>query len=137
MNNEQLKADKVRVLADLNCIKNEYISDPDFALENLDMLGFDIGAKGKITIKTPGGYFKFMIERIDQITELVEMHYPENLENSFTNSCQDNEDEIQDALTDASHNFTTALKSKNEGLINLFRSELDKVLARKDALLYA
>jgi len=137
MNSEQLKADKDRVLTDLLFIRSEYVSDPDFALENLGTFGYNIDKKGKITIKTPGGYFKFQIEDIDRIIELVENHYPEDSEPTFTNSAVDVEDEIQTLLDNAKHNLKTARNSGNAGLIDLFTTELANAISRKMSLIYA
>jgi len=136
MNNEQLKADKTRVLAELNFIKAEYEADPSNVVNNLFDFGYYVEQSGKVTIKTPGGQFSFMVSDYDRIIELVEAHYPEDLEQTFTNSCVDNEDEVHTAIQNARHNLKTAIASGNEGLVILFMSELDKANARKEALIY-
>ena len=137
MNNEELKADKARVMTELKLVKELYESDPYFALENLDIFGYNINEKGKITIMIPGGFFSFKIENIDRIIELVEAHYPEDQKPTYTNSAIDYNGELQALIDDAKHNLNTAIASGNAGLIQLFTAELDKVNARKASLQYA
>ena len=135
--NNQLKADKDRVLTELNFIKEEYFRAPEFALEELESFGFDISTDGRISIKTPGGYFRFKIENIERVILNVEIYYPENLNVDVREEdCGLVSDVVEDNL-DALENLRSACRSGNEDLMNLFRSELDKVLARKEALIHA
>lgn len=167
MNNQQLKADKDRVLAELNFIKNELHATLDeiakayfaehktFAklegtpftinedvIEDLRCMGVDVSDKGQASIKTPGGHFAFPVHRFEAVIELVKKYYPADLlpygdvylhpsgRRAWWNPkgmCRMPGPSLYFPMPeqDNIHNFNTALKSGNKGLIELFAKALD------------
>ena len=139
-----LKADKVRILTELNFIKQELSLFPDgvSAVPELQLMGIDVLENEKVKVQTRGGYFTFPLHRTSEIIELVKKYFPENLlphKDVYRHTSgykywwsplgctrmpgpdlyfpMDEPDNI--------HNFTTALKSGNKGLIELFSKALD------------
>jgi len=139
MNNEKqiaaLKADKDRVLAELNFVKQEFENDPDFALETLDIYGYQISTDGRIKITTPGGFFQFKIEDIERIIAQVEIYYPEDFDVDVTADNLELMNTLLEKIVEARENLKQARTAKNTGLIELFTQELAKIEAHKNLVL--
>jgi len=142
MNNEKqiaaLKADKGRVLAELNFIK-EALTANDFqylnTVEDLQMYGYDIETNLRATISTPGGHFSFFITDIERIIAQVEIYYPEDFDIDVTADNLALMTTLLENIVEARENLKQARTAKNTGLIELFTEELAKIEAHKNLVL--
>lgn len=142
MNNTDLKTEKDRILSDLAIIKRVVnlkrndLNAIEEVLIDLSDLGFVLDGC-RVVIQTAGGAFKFNPMHIDRIEMQVKLLYPSDLNVDVPSSVAFYIPEFLENYEDALHNLREAQQSGNEGLISLFRAELDKVIERKkDLLLY-
>lgn len=140
MDANTLQQEKKRILADLALIKRIVTpnrNDPNAIEElliDLSDLGFTLDGY-RVVIETEGGAFKFNPMHIDRVEMQVILLYPSDLCVDVPACVAFDIPEFLENYEDALHNLREAQQSGNEGLISLFRAELDKVIERKKALL--